>query len=191
MVNETLDSEGLLENGRSRMSMSVEVLKRELNSLRTGRATTALVENILVDYYGTSTPLNQLSTISTPEAQLILIQPWDREAMPEIEKAILKANIGLNPSNAGNLLRIGIPPLSQERRKELVRSLGKTVEEGKVAIRNVRRDTLDKLRALERNKSISQDETQRAQTKLQKITDAYIDQITKFWESKVEDMMKI
>ena len=191
MADATLDPAGILDNGRYRMSMSVEVLKRELNSVRTGRATTALVENLLVDYYGTATPLNQLATITTPEAQLILIQPWDREAMPDIEKAILKANIDLNPSTSGNLLRIGIPPLSQERRKELVRSLGKQVEEGKVAIRNVRRDALEKLRTLERNKSISQDEAQRAQTKLQNTTDTHIDQVTKFWESKVEDLMKI
>ena len=191
MEDEALGPDALLEDANSRMTKSVEVLKRELNAVRTGRATPTLVEHLLVDYYGVPTALNQLATISTPEAQLILVQPWDRQAIDGIERSLLKSSLGLNPSNDGNLIRIPIPHLSQERRKELVRSLGKEVEEGKVAVRNIRRDAQERLRALERNKSISQDENQRAQGQLQKITDAHIAQIDQSWEVKVEEMMQV
>ncbi len=183
--------EDILKDADRRMSMSIEFLKRELQTVRTGRATPSLVENLTAEYYGTPTPLGQMATISAPDAQLILIQPWDRQSLQEIEKAILKSPTGLNPSNDGSVIRIPVPPLSQERRQELVKSLGKTVEDGKVAVRNVRRDAQDKLRTLERNKDISQDENQRAQTQLQKTTDTHITEIDQFWKSKVEEMMTV
>ncbi len=183
--------EDILKDADRRMSMSIEFLKRELQTVRTGRATPSLVENLTAEYYGTPTPLGQMATISAPDAQLILIQPWDRQSLQEIEKAIIKSSTGLNPSNDGSVIRIPVPPLSQERRQELVKSLGKTVEDGKVAVRNVRRDAQDKLRTLERNKDISQDENQRAQTQLQKTTDTHITEIDQFWKSKVEEMMTV
>lgn len=189
--DETKTPEEILEDAAHRMSRSVEILKRELNTVRTGRATPALVENLMVEYYGTPTPLNQLATISAPEAQLILIQPWDKQSLQDVERTILRSPLGLNPSNDGSIIRLPIPPLSQERRQELVKTLGKTVEEGKVAVRNVRRDAQDKLRALERNKEVSQDENQRAQAQLQKTTDTHTAEIDRFWESKVEEMMKL
>lgn len=183
--------EDILKDADRRMSMSIEFLRRELQTVRTGRATPSLVENLTAEYYGTPTPLGQMATISAPDAQLILIQPWDRQSLQEIEKAIIKSPTGLNPSNDGSVIRIPVPPLSQERRQELVKSLGKTVEDGKVAVRNVRRDAQDKLRTLERNKDISQDENQRAQTQLQKTTDTHITEIDQFWKSKVEEMMTV
>lgn len=190
-MDNVLTAEQLLNDGKSRMATSVEILKQDLKTVRTGRATPSLVEGLMVDYYGTQTPLGQLSTISTPEAQLILIQPWDRNAVQDMEKAISKSDLGLNPSNDGNVIRIPIPPLNQERREELVRSLSKQVEEKKIAIRNVRRDVMERLRALEKNKDISQDDNQRAQVQLQKLTDSHIAQIDTFWNSKIEEMMKV
>ena len=189
--DETTTPEEILEDAAHRMSRSVEILKRELTTVRTGRATPSLVENLMAEYYGTPTALNQLATISAPEAQLILIQPWDRQSLQDIERAILKSPLGLNPSNDGTIIRLPIPPLSQERRQELVKTLSKTVEEGKVAVRNVRRDAQDKLRAMERSKELSQDENLRAQAQLQKTTDTHTSEIDRFWESKVEDMMKL
>ena len=183
--------EDILKDAARRMSMSIEFLKRELQSVRTGRATPSLVENLTAEYYGTPTPLGQMATISAPDAQLILIQPWDRQSLQEIEKAILKSPTGLNPSNDGSVIRVPVPPLSQERRQDLVKSLGKKVEDGKVAVRNVRRDAQDKLRTLERKKDISQDENQRAQTQLQKTTDTHITEIDQVWKSKVEEMMTV
>lgn len=183
--------EDILKDADRRMSMSIEFLKRELQTVRTGRATPSLVENLTAEYYGTPTPLGQMATISAPDAQLILIQPWDRQSLQEIEKAIIKSPTGLNPSNDGSVIRIPVPPLSQERRQELVKSLSSKVEDGKVAVRNVRRDAQDKLRTLERNKDISQDENQRAQTQLQKTTDTHITEIAQFWKSKVEEMMTV
>ena len=183
--------EDILKDADRRMSMSIEFLKRELQTVRTGRATPSLVENLTAEYYGTPTPLGQMATISAPDAQLILIQPWDRQSLQEIEKAIIKSPTGLNPSNDGSVIRIPVPPLSQERRQELVKSLSKTVEDGKVAVRNVRRDAQDKLRTLERNKDISQDENQRAQTQLQKTTDAHVKIVDEVGSSKETEIMQV
>jgi len=173
------------------MGKAIEVLKRELSTIRTGRASPSLVENIQVNYYGTPTPLNQLATISVPEARLILIQPWDKGALAGIERSLLSSDIGLNPSNDGNVIRIPIPPLSEDRRRELVRLLGRRIEGGKVAVRNVRRDALDQLRSLERSKQISQDENHNAQEDLQKITDAQIDQIDHLSQAKEAEIMQV
>jgi ribosome recycling factor len=190
-VDDTPTREEILKDASRRMKVSIEFLKRDMQSVRTGRATPSLVENLTADYYGTPTPLSQMSTISAPDAQLIMIQPWDRQSLREIEKAILKSPTGLNPSNDGSVIRVPVPPLSQERRQELVKSLGRKVEDSKVAVRNVRRDAQEKLRVLERNKEISQDENQRAQTQLQKITDSHVTEIDQFWKSKVEEMLTV
>ena len=195
MASKTSDEaptpEEILDDASERMGKSVEYLKRDLSTVRTGRATTTLVEHIAADYYGTPTPLSQMSTISTPDAELILIQPWDRQSLQAIERAIQKSSIGLNPANDGTVIRVPVPPLSQERRQELVKSLGKKVEDAKVAVRNVRRDAQDKVRALEKNKGISQDESKRAQDDLQKRTDSHVAGIDSYWASKVDEMMKV
>ena len=184
-------AEDVLPNADYRMSKSLEVLKRDLNSLRTGRATPALLENVIVDHYGVPTSLNQIATISAPEAKLITIQPWDMQALSEIEKSLLKSDMGFNPANDGNMIRVPIPPLSQDRRKELVRVLKKKIEDGKIAARNVRRDAVEQLRRMERNKTISQDDNRRAQERLQKATDSYIAQMDKVFTVKEAEIMQV
>ena len=183
--------EDVLSDADSRMSKAVDALKRELNSLRTGRAAPVLLETLTVDYYGVPTPLNQIATVTAPEARLIMIQPWDRQALRDIEKSLLKSDMGFNPSNDGNIIRIPIPPLSQERRKELVKVLKRKVEDGKVAARNVRRDALERLRSMEREKVISQDVSRRAQDRLQKTTDSHTVQMDQVWTAKESDIMQV
>ena len=181
----------VLKDADSRMTKAVEALQRELASLRTGRATPALLENVPVDYYGVPTPLNQLATISVPEARLITIQPWDRQSLKDIEKSLLKSDLGFNPSNDGTTIRVPVPPLSQERRRDLVRVLKKKVEEGKMAVRNVRRDAMERQRSMERNKIISQDENRRAQDLLQKTTDAHVNRMDRVLETKEAEIMEV
>ena len=183
--------EELLPAADSKMSKAVEVLKRELSTLRTGRATPALMENLSIDYYGLPTPLNQLATIAAPEARMIVIQTWDKQALMDIEKSLLKSDMGFNPSNDGTVIRVPIPPLSQERRKELVKVLKRKIEDGKVDVRNVRRDAIDTLRGMERNKRISEDDARRAQERLQKATDAHIAQIDQVSNTKEVEIMEI
>ena len=142
-------------NADDRMEKAVEALKKELASVRTGRANTGLVDHIQVEYYGTMTPLNQIAGVSVPEARLIVINPWDKLALSAIEKAILKANLGLTPSNDGKIIRLAIPQLREERRKELVKMVGKRVEDGRVEVRNIRRDAIDEMRSLEKSKQPS------------------------------------
>ncbi len=189
--DESTSVEDVLASADSRMKQSSEILRRDLNSLRTGRATPALLESLTVDYYGVSTPLSHISTITAPEARLIIVQPWDKQALREIEKSLLKSEMGLNPSNDGSVVRVPIPPLSQERRKDLVRVLKRKVEDGKLAVRNVRRDGLEHLRTMERNKNISQDDNRRAQEQLQKTTDSYVAQIDQVSASKETEIMEI
>lgn len=183
--------EDVLSDGDSRMGKAVEVLKRELSTLRTGRATPALLENIEVDYYGVSTPLKQIATISAPEARLITVQVWDKGAVRDIEKSLLKSDMGFNPSNDGSIIKVPIPPLSQERRKELVRVLKRKVEDSKLAVRNVRRDAMEQIRTMERNKIVSQDENHRGLDQLQKTTDSYISQMDQVSTSKETEMMEV
>ena len=190
-VIDTPTPEEVLKDASRRMDMAIEFLKRDLQAVRTGRASPALVESLTADYYGVPTPLNQMATISAPDAQLITIQPWDRTALKAIERAIQQSPTGLNPSNDGAIIRVPIPPLSQERRQELVKSLGRKVEDGKVAVRNVRRDAQDKLRSLERNKEISQDENKRAQGQLQNTTNDHVGEIDRFWKSKTDEIMTV
>lgn len=173
------------------MVKAVEFLSREVSTLRTGRATTSLVEGVMVDYYGTPTPLNQLATITVPEARLIVVQPYDRQAMQSIEKGLQRSDTGLNPSSDGTVIRLAVPPLTQERRREIVRVLKRKVEDSKVAVRNVRRDALERLRSMEKDKSLSQDENRRAQDRLQKATDAHIGELDKVSSAKEAEIMQV
>lgn len=181
----------ILSNADVKMGKTVEVLQRELATIRTGRASPALVEQIRVDYYGVPTPLGQMATISVPEARLLVIQPWDKGSLSSIEKAILKSGLGLNPANDGDVIRLSIPQLTEERRKELVRVVRKRVEEGRVAIRNVRRETMEQLRDLARNKEISEDEQKRALELLQRLTDRFIEESDSIAQDKEAEVLEI
>ncbi|MBA7644718.1 Ribosome-recycling factor [subsurface metagenome] len=174
-----------------KMRASVEGLRMELASIRTGHATPALIEHIKVDYAGVPTPLNQIAGISAPGARLLVIQPWDRSTIPNIEKAILKSELGLNPASNGNLIRLNLPPLSEERRQELIKIVRKRVEERKIAIRNQRRDAMSELKGLEKNKEMSQDEHKRAQDQLQKVTDSFIADIDQIAHDKEAELMEV
>jgi len=181
----------ILSETSKKMGKAIDAMKRELATIRTGRATPAIVDHIKVDYYGVPTPLNQIATISVPEARLLLIQPWDRQALSSMEKAILKSDLGLNPSNDGNMIRLRIPQLTEERRKDLIRVVRKRVEEGRVALRNVRRSALEEIRELERKKDISQDEQKRAQERLQELTDSFIEEVEKVGRGKEEELLEV
>ena len=180
-----------LSDADTRMHRAIEALKRQLATIRTGRASPAIVENIIVEYYGAPTPLKQLASISVPEAQLIVIQPWDREALSSIERGILKANLGLNPTNDGSVMRLLIPQPTEERRRELVKVVKHRVEEGRVEVRNIRRDILERLRIMERNKELSQDESQRSQRQLQQLTDTIIEQMDSLAKEKEAEVMEV
>ena len=181
----------VLDNTRDRMQKSVGSLTMELSVVRTGRASAALVENLNVDYYGTSTPLNQLSSITIPEARMIVIQPWDKEALTEIEKSILKSQTGLNPSNDGTIIRLNVPALTEETRREMVKIVGAIVEQSHVAARNIRRDSLETFRSMEKDKEISEDESHRAQADLQKITDSVISEMDQMKLNKEKEVMEV
>jgi ribosome recycling factor len=181
----------VLSDADDRMGKAIDALKRTLATIRTGRASPSLVENVQVEYYGTPTPMNQLATIAIPEARLILIQPWDKKALSDIEKALLASDLGLNPSNDGTVIRLPIPPLSEERRRDLVRTLGQRIENGKVSVRNVRRSAMEQLRNLEKAKEMSQDEARRAQDDLQQLTDAHIDAIDDIAKAKEAEIMQV
>ena len=175
----------------TRMQKSLDALKRELNSIRTGRATPALVESLTVDYYGVPTPLNQLASISVPEARVLMIQPWDKQSLKDVEKGILKSDLGLVPNNDGNVIRVNIPTLTEERRRQLVRLVGRNVEEAHVAARNIRRDTLERFREMERSKELSQDDNRRAQEQLQKLTHTHIGQMDDLRQEKETEVMEV
>jgi ribosome recycling factor len=174
-----------------RMEKAVEALRRDLSTIRTGRASPALVEHLKVDYYGTETPLNQLATISAPEARLIVIQPWDRGSIGAVEKAIMTSDLGLNPNNDGTVIRLAIPQLTEERRKEIAKQVRKRTEEARVAVRNVRRDCHDHIRKLEHDHEISQDDLHRAETELQKLTDDHVKEIDKVGQEKEEEVLAV
>lgn len=178
-----------LQNIEKRMQTSVTAYKNDLATIRTGHASPALIEHLKVDYAGTPLPLNQVAAISAPETRLLVIQPWDKSIMSDITKAIQKSELGLNPSSDGNVIRIIIPPLSEERREELVRVVRKRAEERRVAIRNLRREAMDQLKGLEKAKEISQDEAKRGLDQLQKLTDfimADVDKITRNKEAELQ-----
>ena len=174
-----------------RMERSVEALVRELNSIRTGRASSALVESLVVGYYGAPTPLNQLSSISVPEARLLMIQPWDKSSIVDIEKSIMSSDLGLMPNNDGNVIRISIPQLTEERRRDLVKLVRKKIEEGHIAIRNIRRDGIEILRVMEKQKEISKDELRYGQDDLQKVTDARTSEMDTLGSAKEAEVMEV
>jgi ribosome recycling factor len=184
-------SQDVLRKAEDKMKKSVEAFERDLAGMRTGRASPGLVEGIMVDYYGTMTPLKQLGTINTPEARLITINAWDKAAVTAIEKAIQKANIGMTPNIDGMTIRLAVPPLTEERRKEIVKMVHRRLEEAKIAVRNVRRDSIEELRALEKDKRISQDDQKRAETQLQKHTDTYTDKAQKASDAKEAEVMRV
>lgn len=181
----------VLEEANENMVKTEEALRNELVTIRTGRASPAILERLRVEYYGVSTPLNQVAGISAPEPRLLIINPWERPMLKVIEKAILKSDLGLNPINDGQVLRLVIPPLTEERRHELVRMVGKRVEECKVAVRNCRRDALNEMRRMEKDKEISQDDQRRGQDRLQEITDSYVERIDALGEWKEAEIMEI
>ena len=185
MVSDTL------WNIEEKMLMSIESLKRELATIRTGRATPALIEHIRVEYGGALIPLNQVAVISAPEARLLVIQPWDPASILSIEKSILKSDLGLNPINDGTVIRLNIPPLTEERRQELIRVVRKRVEERRIAIRNLRREAMDELKRLEKNKDISQDEYKRAVDQLQKLTDSFIANTDQIGQVKEVELIEV
>jgi len=174
-----------------RMARAVEALKRELASVRTGRASLALLDGIMVNYYGTQTPLQQLASLSIPDSRQIAIQPWEQKIIPDIEKAILKSDLGLTPTNDGKMVRINIPPLTEERRKQLVKAVKKKAEETKVAVRNIRRDINEELKKLEKEKHLSEDEVRRLQEETQKITDSYITKVDEILGHKEKEIMEV
>jgi ribosome recycling factor len=181
----------LLAELNSRMQKAVDGLARELATIRAGRATPALLDDIMVDYQGTSVPIYQLATMSIPEANLIIIQPWDRTSLRAIERAILAANIGLNPANDGNVIRVVIPPLSEERRKELVKLVSRKTEERRIAIRNIRRDGIEKLREMEKSKEISEDELKNNSKKIDQLTEACVDRVSELGQNKEKEIQEI
>jgi ribosome recycling factor len=174
-----------------KMKASIDAFRKELNSIRTGRASLSLLDGITVQYYGVPTPLNQVATLSVPESRLIAIQPWDSSVIGEVEKAILKSDLGLTPSNDGRMIKIPIPPLTEERRKQLVRVVKKHGEDCKVAIRNIRREGNDDLKTLERERTISEDELRRAQDQVQKLTDKFISMAEQISVQKEKEVMEV
>jgi ribosome recycling factor len=173
------------------MQKATDGLAKELATLRAGRATPALLDHITVPYQGATIPLKQLATISVPEVNLIIVQPWDRTSLRDIERAILTANIGLNPANDGNVIRVVIPPLSEERRKELVKFVSKKVEERRIAVRNIRRDGIEKLREMEKNKEISEDDLKTNTRRIDQLTDACVDKINELGQRKEKEIQEI
>jgi ribosome recycling factor len=166
--------EDVLSDSESRMKKTVEAVERELAAIRTGHAHVGLIDHVMVEYFGSMLPVNQMATVAAPEARLLTIQPWDRNAMTAIEKALQKSDLGLTPSNDGQIIRLAIPPLTEQRRKDLVKVVHSRVEDGRVAVRNVRRDGIDHVKKLVQSKEASEDDQRRAQEQLQKLTDRYI-----------------
>jgi ribosome recycling factor len=179
------------EQAKASMLKSVEALQKDLKRIRTGRASLALLDGIMVDYYGSATPINQLATLSIPEARQIVIQPWDSQAVPDIEKAILKSELGLTPMNDGKVVRISLPPLTADRRKELVKIVKKMGEEFKVQIRNHRRDANEMFKDLKKEKEISEDDLHKAQEVVQKVTDEFITKVDAVVAEKEAEIMEI
>lgn len=181
----------LIDDGKKRMAGAIAALDKEFSKLRTGRATTALVDNIVVDYYGTPTPVSQLASVSVPDPKTLTIQPWDKGAFAAVEKAILTSDLGLTPNNDGSVIRITIPALTEERRKELVKVAKKYTEDCKIAIRNVRRDLNDQLKAMEKDKGISEDEKKKGEADVQKLTDDFVKQADAAATAKEKDILEI
>ena len=183
--------DAILNDAEHRMQSAVSALDRDFDSVRTGRARPSLVELLKIDYYGTPTPLNQMSAINSPEPRLITIQPWDKGLLGPIEKAIQKSDLGLTPTNDGNIIRLVVPPLTEDRRKELAKTVHKKTEEARVAVRNVRRDLLDQLRKAQHDKTITDDDERGAQARLQKITNKYVAEVDKHGHVKEQELLEV
>lgn len=186
-----MDTDSLLLDTEERMEKAVAALDRDFAKLRTGRATTALVDGVKADYYGTPTPISQMASVAVPDSRTLTIQPWDKAGMAAIEKAILKSDLGLTPINDGKIIRINIPPLTEERRKDLVKVSRKYGEEAKVAVRNVRRDANDALKKAEKDKEITEDELKRGQDEVQKLTDKFVAEVDGKCVAKEKEIMEI
>lgn len=182
--------EKVYKDTEGKMNKSMEHLKKELNSVRTGRASLSLLDNVMVDYYGNPSPLNQMASLSIPESRTITIQPWDPTLLEKIEKAILQSNLGLTPNNDGKMIRVSIPMLTEERRVQLVKMVKKMAEESKVAVRNIRRESNDQLKAMEKGKEISKDDCHRATERVQEITDGVIKKIVGIIEDKEKEILE-
>lgn len=174
-----------------KMKKALEVLRKDYGTMRAGRATPALLDKVMVDYYGVPTPINQMANVSVPEPRMLVIQPWDKSVIASIEKAILKSDLGLTPNNDGTVIRLAIPQLTQERRNELVKSAKKKAEDARVAVRNIRRDANDHLKAMLKEKEISEDDDKRAQEDIQKLTDKYVKEIDHILEHKEQEIMEV
>jgi ribosome recycling factor len=181
----------VISSMEERMQKSITALENEYNTLRSGRASTALFDKIKVDYYGQETPLSQVASISVPEARLVVIQPWDKSLLAPIERALLKSELFLNPNNDGKLIRINIPPLTEERRKELVKLAKNIAENSRVAVRNIRRDAIDELKKLEKQKTITEDDLKQGQDSIQKITDTFVSEINVLLDKKEQEIMEV
>lgn len=181
----------IMQDVEGRMKKTVELFRRDLTTMRAGRATPALLDKILVDYYGVPTPVNQMATISTPEPRLLVIQPWDKTVTTAIEKAILKSDLSLTPISDGNIIRLSVPALTQERRTALVKTIRKKAEEERVAIRNIRREANDDVKELEKEGDLSEDDSHRYQDRVQELTNAYIEQIDAALAAKEQEIMEV
>jgi ribosome recycling factor len=181
----------LKRKATDRMSRAIEALRKDFSSIRTGRASLALLDGVMVNYYNALTPLQQLASLSIPESRQIAIQPWDPKVIPDLEKAILKSDLGLTPMNDGKTIRINIPLLTEERRKQLVKMVRKKAEEAKVAVRNIRRDTNEELKKLEKEKHISEDIVKKSQEEIQKLTDSYIVKVDEVLANKEKEIMEV
>ncbi|MBW3553120.1 MAG: ribosome recycling factor [Gemmatimonadetes bacterium] len=180
-----------IENMRGHMEAAVDAMRREFSGIRTGKASTALLETVRVDAYGSKMPLNQVATVNTPEPRLLLVQPWDKALLPEVERAIQRAGLGLNPSNDGSIIRVPIPPLSEERRKDMVRLLHKMAEEGKISVRHARQEANKEIKQREHDHEISEDESRRQQEQVQKITDEYVARIDELMKAKEAEVLEV
>lgn len=185
MINE------VLKDAEERMHKGVDSLRREYTVIRAGRATPSLLDRVMVEYYGTPTPINQLANISVPEPRMLVLQPWDKSVLPAVEKAIMKSDLGLNPSSDGNVIRLIIPQLTAERRSELVKTVKKKAEEARVVIRNIRRDVNDQIKKLEKDHTASEDDAKRAQEDVQKMTDKFIKEIDRIMDTKEQEIMEV
>ena len=188
-THDSLDD--ILKTAEHKMTTAVEVLGRDLQSIRTGRATPALLDRIQVDYYGTATPIHGVANVSAPDARMVLVQPWDRGMLGPIEKAIQKSDLGINPTNDGQVIRLVLPQLTQDRRKELVKQVHQRSEEARVAVRNCRRDALDHLRKAEKDGGISQEDEKRSQERLQKLTDGFIKRVEEVSRHKETEVLEV
>jgi ribosome recycling factor len=182
--------QALHKDAETRMQGAIDTLGREFAGVRTGRASAALLEHIRVDYYNTLTPVSQVASLSVPDPRTLLIQPWDASLLSKIEKAIQKSDLGLTPANDGKVIRLSMPPLNEERRKQLAKAVGKLAEESRVAVRNIRREAKDKLRAIGKDKKISEDDEKRGETELQKLTDRFIQRVDELLKKKEQEILE-